>query len=109
MATESFSASSSSGSNKNPLSLGPTGVNDANKIIDPRGSDSYEEDLDLSTVDGTNSGPRSMSMFGYNRFSPECCPNEYTGNGGCVCETEAQRKFRSSRGMNNMIGDDRDI
>jgi hypothetical protein len=106
MASETFSGGKST---LVGLPLGPIGVNDQNKIMDPQGSNNYEHNPDLSTVDGTKEGPRSMAMFGYNRVAPECCPSEYTGNGGCVCETENQRKFRSSRGLNNVYGDDNDF
>ena len=50
-----------------------------------------------------------MSMFGYNRVSPDCCPNQYMGSGGCVCETETQRKFLSSRGMNKTHSEQPDV
>lgn len=80
--------------------LGPIGTNDDIKIVDPRPNPSYEHNTALPSVDGSATAPRAMSMFGYNRVSPDCCPNQYMGSGGCVCETETQRKFLSSRGMN---------
>lgn len=98
MARETFSSSSSS-----PSTFGPIGVNDNRKILDPRKTSdkaAYEHNVDYPSVDGTADGVRSLSMFGYNKMSPECCPNTYSGEGGCVCETETQRKLISSRGMN---------
>lgn len=41
-----------------------------------------------------------LAMFADNTMSPECCPSSYSGSGGCVCETEQQMKYLSSRGGN---------
>jgi hypothetical protein len=95
--------------------LGPIGVNDKNKIKDPRGDKTgsgYVHDESLPSVDGTKDAPRSLSMFSFNECSPDCCPNQYTcggGGGGCVCETEDQRKMRSSRGFNRTHASSPDV
>tara|TARA_B100001059_G_C17788693_1_gene558754 strand:- start:485 stop:1156 length:672 start_codon:yes stop_codon:yes gene_type:complete len=51
-------------------------------------------------VDGINGSPQSMFMFANNKSSPDCCPSTFSTSTGCVCTTEAQRKFvASNRGM----------
>tara|TARA_B110000208_G_scaffold76642_1_gene98293 strand:+ start:4591 stop:5103 length:513 start_codon:yes stop_codon:yes gene_type:complete len=52
------------------------------------------------SVDGDEKSPTSMSIFRYNKCSPSCCPNTYSCNGGCVCQTKKQRNFINSRGFN---------
>ena len=54
------------------------------------------------SVDGTENGPASMSMFRYNECKPECCPGPYTCDRGCICRTEDQQKFIQTRGNNDL-------
>jgi hypothetical protein len=105
LAKETFAAEASS------RYLGPIGVNDAAKIMDPRTvkDPSYEHNAALPSVDGSAGAPRALSMFGFNRVSPDCCPNQYMGDGGCVCETDTQRKLLSSRGMNKTHPESPDV
>lgn len=51
-------------------------------------------DSAVTTVSADPKDPEAMFMFAYNRCSPSCCATSSFGcNGGCVCVTEAQRKF----------------
>jgi len=49
-------------------------------------------------IDGKLGSPRMMSMFAFNRSSPECCPSTFSSDRGCVCMSQAQRDFINSRG-----------
>lgn len=49
-------------------------------------------------IDGKLGSPQMMSMFAYNRSSPECCPSTFSSDRGCVCMSQAQRDFINSRG-----------
>jgi len=51
-------------------------------------------------------GPDNLFMFKYNQVKPECCGATYSGNGGCICTTHAQRKFLNERGGNRTVPDD---
>jgi len=54
------------------------------------------------TVDGNKDSPKNMFMFAYNRSSPECCPSTFSSSRGCVCMSEAQRRFINQRGSGNI-------
>ncbi len=41
-----------------------------------------------------------LAIFSNNAQSPLCCPSTYSGDMGCVCETEAQMKYLNQRGGN---------
>ena len=60
-------------------------------------------------IDGNNNSPRMMSMFAYNRSSPECCPSTFSTSRGCVCLSKAQHDFLSSRGNQKRYISDPDI
>jgi hypothetical protein len=49
-------------------------------------------------IDGKAGSPRMMSMFAFNRSSPECCPSTFSSDRGCVCMSQAQRDFINMRG-----------
>ena len=49
-----------------------------------------------SQADNTN---EIMFLVG-NKVDPECCPAAFTTDTGCVCLTEENRQFMSSRGGN---------
>lgn len=49
-------------------------------------------------IDGKAGSPHMMSMFAFNRSSPECCPSTFSSDRGCVCMSQAQRDFINSRG-----------
>lgn len=38
-----------------------------------------------------------------NRMGPECCPSAYSGDKGCICITERDRKIAASRGGNRSM------
>jgi hypothetical protein len=59
---------------------------------------SPEYTKDYPTVDGKTGSPKSMFMFAYNRSSPACCPSTFSSSRGCVCMSEAQRRYINSRG-----------
>jgi hypothetical protein len=61
-----------------------------------------QNDPSFQSVDGTDKTPKSMFMFAFNKCSPECCGSSpYNCQGGCVCLTNSQTKFLSTRGNNN--------
>ena len=41
-----------------------------------------------------------LAIFSNNAQSPLCCPSTYSGDMGCVCETESQMKYLNQRGGN---------
>lgn len=49
-------------------------------------------------IDGKKGSPQMMSMFAYNRSSPECCPSTFSSDRGCVCMSQEQRDFINRRG-----------
>ena len=51
------------------------------------------------SVDGSSTAPKSLFPFTYNKSSPDCCPSTFSTSTGCVCTTDAQRKFINRRGM----------
>jgi hypothetical protein len=53
-------------------------------------------------VDGDINSDRSMYIFAYNKCRPECCNHSpYSCDRGCICLTQKQKGFLSSRGYNN--------
>ena len=53
------------------------------------------------TVDGDDESPQRLSMLSNNKASFDCCTNSpFTTNTGCVCLTEKQRHFITTRGFN---------
>ena len=59
------------------------------------------DDSESPSVDGTKNSPKGLFMFAYNQCNPKCCPSTYSCDGGCICTTDKQRKFISSRGSNH--------
>jgi len=43
---------------------------------------------------------QELFQFEGNRMSPDCCPSPFSGDTGCVCLTDKQRKEFGSRGGN---------
>ena len=43
-----------------------------------------------------------LSLFDNMPFSPECCPNTYSGSMGCACMNSQTYNFLIQRGMNNV-------
>ncbi len=61
-----------------------------------------EGDPSLTSVDGSQEGPKAMFMFSYNKCDPKCCDySPYSCSSGCVCMTPDQINFIGSRGKNN--------
>jgi len=71
----------------------PTSLEDKTTVYDPH---SYN----YPSVDGTETAPKSLFSFAFNKSSPACCPSTYTTDTGCVCTTEQQRKHIGQRGGN---------
>ena len=62
---------------------------------------------DGPNVDGTSNSPQALSVFAFNKSSPECCygPNGgYSTSSGCVCITPAQEKWFANVGGNRNNG-----
>lgn len=71
-------------------------------VIAPSGENpmGYEPNKEFPTVDGSEAGFRSMSMFAYNHSDPRCCPSAYSSDRGCVCTTPEQVALLDWRGAN---------
>lgn len=41
-----------------------------------------------------------LFQFQSNKMSPDCCPSPFSGDRGCICLTDKQRKEFASRGGN---------
>lgn len=62
----------------------------------------FDNDVNLPTIDGKPNSMHSMFLFAANKCSPECCSySPFSCDRGCVCMTEDQIKFVSSRGNNS--------
>lgn len=59
---------------------------------------SPEYTANYPTVDGKKGSPKHLFMFAYNRSSPACCPSTFSSSRGCVCMSEAQRRYINQRG-----------
>jgi len=62
---------------------------------------------EIVSVDGTDTAPRSLAVFSYNKFSPECCAYNnggYSTSSGCVCVTQQQNKWFADVGGNRKNG-----
>ena len=44
-----------------------------------------------------------LLFFGKNKFSPECCPSNYSNSSGCVCATPEQATYLNERGGNRTL------
>jgi len=75
----------------------PTSLEDKTTVYDP---DSYN----YPSVDGTDTAPKSLFSFAFNKSSPACCPSTYTTDRGCVCTTEQQRKYIGNQRGGNRRG-----
>ena len=58
-------------------------------------------DYSAPSINGKDDNNISKFLFKYNQCSPHCCPSTYTCDKGCICTTEKQRDFISSRGKIN--------
>lgn len=50
-------------------------------------------------IDGVKGSPEKYFMFANNITSPACCPSTFSTSTGCVCTTQNQRDYISSRGI----------
>lgn len=48
-----------------------------------------------TSVTGNN-----LALFANNKFSPSCCPSDYSSYDGCLCETKEQVDYINTRGGN---------
>ena len=44
-----------------------------------------------------------LTVFENTKFSPECCPSNYSSSTGCACMTPEQMKFLGQRGGNRTL------
>lgn len=42
----------------------------------------------------------NLALFAKNKFSPSCCPSDYSSYPGCLCETKEQVDYINTRGGN---------
>jgi hypothetical protein len=54
----------------------------------------------LETID---SEIKRLDVFENTKFSPECCPSNYSSSTGCACMTPEQMKFLGQRGGNRTL------
>ncbi len=69
--------------------------------FDPSKYKNIPMSYETNTKDGNS---ESMLMWANNKFSKDCCKNNqsnYVSRSGCVCPTEEQVNFLSSRGGNH--------
>jgi hypothetical protein len=59
-----------------------------------------EKEGGLETID---SEIKRLDVFENTKFSPECCPSNYTSSTGCACMTPEQMKFLGQRGGNRTL------
>jgi len=48
----------------------------------------------------------SLALFANNKFSPACCPSDYSSYPGCLCKTEGQVDYINTRGGNRTTNSD---
>jgi hypothetical protein len=88
---------------------------DSNNIFKPQ--DSIINDINNNNVDSLDvykdlehneSGPiplpdDELVFFDTNKFSPDCCPSNYTNSSGCLCAAPEQMKYLSERAGNSTL------
>ena len=47
-----------------------------------------------------------LVFFDQNKFSPDCCPSNYSSADGCVCASPEQMKYLNERGGNRTLHDE---
>ena len=72
--------------------------NQPNIDIDNR-SDNIFSDLETNVAPTPLQDDETL-IFKENKFSPECCPSDYSNSSGCVCATPEQVDFLNERGGN---------
>tara|TARA_B110000211_G_C14076927_1_gene552531 strand:+ start:2656 stop:3075 length:420 start_codon:yes stop_codon:yes gene_type:complete len=77
-------------------------VSEEDKQLRPGSAQDYES-CSRNTkprVDNSEDSPCALATLKYNKVSYKCCPGIYSSSSGCVCMTENQSKFLSTRGGN---------
>jgi len=63
------------------------------------------KDLETNVENMKNNNGSSIntiSFFQNTKFSPDCCPSNYSSSSGCACITPEQMKFLNHRGGNRV-------
>jgi hypothetical protein len=86
----------------------PIGQFDGIRLTSKNGAESWRYTSPNEKLNGPTFevGPDNLFMFKNNQVKPECCGSTFSGNGGCVCTTPAQRKYLNMRGGNRTVPDD---
>ena len=66
-------------------------------------SDNIYSDLEKNEGDQVPLSGDKMLVFETNKFSPDCCPSDYSNADGCVCATPEQMKYLNERGGNRTL------
>jgi hypothetical protein len=63
------------------------------------------KDLETNNVkeESLDSEIKRLDVFENTKFSPECCPSNYSSSTGCACMTPEQMKFLGQRGGNRTL------
>lgn len=80
--------------NNNPSPMDSKAINDSANIY--------------SALEKNEGGPiplpeDEMLIFDTNKFSPDCCPSNYSTSEGCVCASPEQMKYLNERGGNRTL------
>jgi hypothetical protein len=73
----------------------PTDVYDKPYSPSQKKSNVVPQTHQLTSVSGDN-----LALFAKNKFSPECCPSDYSSYPGCLCRTQEQVDYINTRGGN---------
>lgn len=55
------------------------------------------------SLETTDSEIKRLDVFENTKFSPDCCPSNYSSSNGCACMTPEQMKFLGQRGGNRTL------
>lgn len=63
------------------------------------------KDLETNNVkeEGLDNEIKRLDVFENTKFTPECCPSNYSSSTGCACMTPEQMKFLGQRGGNRTL------
>ena len=67
-----------------------------------------ENDNIYSHLEKNESGPiplpdNELLFLNENKFSPDCCPSDYSNSEGCLCAAPEQMKYLNERGGNRTL------
>ena len=82
-----------------PLDMDATGVTGFDGTAPLLGS----EPKPLSEKPYEMANDNELFMFNNNKVGADCCPSPFSGDTGCICLTDAQRKEFASRGGNRSM------